>query len=103
MLRRAKILLAGTTAAIPLWLLSAGAATSQSTVVNNQVQLGDVFSSQTLDVVTNDDTTAVTTATGNSLSGTVQSGSLDVQSHQTVSGAVQAATTVNVSDYAGAT
>ncbi len=84
-----------------MWLLCAGTATSQSTVTNTQVQLGDVFSSQQLDVVTQDDTTAVTTATANSLSGTVENGDLDIQSQQTAGGQVSAATTVNVGSYAG--
>jgi len=101
--RRAKTRLAGTIAAIPLWVLSCGVATSQSTVVNDQVQLGDIFSGQTLDVVTADDTTAVTTATANSLTGSVQSGDVDVQSTQSDQGAVTAQTTVNVASYAGAT
>jgi hypothetical protein len=103
MLRRDKTLLAGTIIAIPMWLLCAAAATSQSTLTNNQVQLGDVFSSQQLDVVTaSSDTTAVTTATGNSLTGTVQNGDLDIQSQQTLSGQVLTATTVNVASFAGA-
>lgn len=85
-----------------MWLLCAGAATSQ--IVNNQVQLGDVFATQQLDVVTaSSDTTAVTTATGNSLGGTVQSGDLDIQSHQSVSGAVAAQTVVNIAADGGDT
>jgi hypothetical protein len=101
--RRAKTLLVGTIAAIPLCLLLAGTATSQSTIVNNQVQLGNVFGTDTLDVVTaSDDTTAVTTATGNALSGSVESGNVDVQSSQSLSGNVGAQTTVNVAADAGA-
>ena len=85
-----------------MWLLCAGAATSQ--IVNNQVQLGDVFATQQLDVVTaSSDTTAVTTATGNSLGGTVQSGDLDIQSHQSVAGAVAAQTVVNIAADGGDT
>lgn len=102
MLRPAKTLRAGTIIAIPMWLLCAGAATSQ--IVNNQVQLGDVFATQQLDVVTaSSDATAVTTATGNSLGGTVQSGDLDIQSHQSVSGAVAAQTVVNIAADGGDT
>jgi hypothetical protein len=78
-------------------------ATSQSTVNNNQVQLGDVFSSQTLNVVdVSDLTTATTNATGNSISGSVASGSLDVQSTQTMDAKATASTTVNVTTNAGA-
>ncbi len=89
-------------AAIPLWLLCAGAATSQSTVSNNQVQLGDIFASQTLDVVTNSsDTTAVTTATGNTLTGSVVTGGVNIQSTQSTAGKVQAQTTVTVATDAG--
>lgn len=89
-------------AAIPMWLLCAGAATSQSTVNSSQVQLGDIFASQTLDVVTNSsDTTAVTTATGNTLTGSVVSGGVDIQSNQSTAGAVQAQTTINVANDAG--
>lgn len=63
-----------------------GVATSQSTVVNNQVQLGDVFATQTLNVVdTSDLSSAVTSATGNGLTASVDTGSLDVQSTQTAS------------------
>ncbi|MFI4934061.1 MAG: holdfast anchor protein HfaD [Caulobacterales bacterium] len=89
-------------AAIPLSLLLAGTATSQSTVSNTQVQAGDVFSSQTLDVVTaSSDTTATTTATGNSFVGSVVSGGVTVTSSQTVSGALQAQTVLNVASDAG--
>jgi len=70
-----------------MWMLATTAATSQSTVSNNQVQAGDVFSSQQLDVVTSSsDTTATTTSTGNSLIGSASSGNLDVESTQTMSG-----------------
>lgn len=83
-----------------------GAATSQttdSTVTNNQVQLGDVFATQTLNVVTvSDSTSAVTTAVGNSLSGAVESGSVDVRSTQTVNNNVSGATTVNATGWSGA-
>jgi len=100
--RHAKTRIAGTIAAIPLWLLWCTTATSQSTVVNNQVQSGDVFGSQQLDVVTqSSDTTAVTTATGNSLVGSTISGGVDVQSTQSVAGAVQAQTVLNVQQDAG--
>jgi hypothetical protein len=79
-----------------------GTATSQSTVTNDQTQAGSVVSTQELDVVTNtSDTSAVTTATGNSFIGSVVSGGVDVQSNQALSGDVQAQTTINVATDAG--
>ena len=73
-----------------------------SSVLNNQVQLGDVFATQTLNVVDVSGTTsAVTTATGNSLSGAVQSGSVDVRSTQSLSGAVDASTLLNAGGWTG--
>jgi hypothetical protein len=81
-------------AAIPL--LMAGAATSQSTVANDQTQTGAVDSEQTLNVeVVTDQTTAATTAVGNSLSGAVQSGSVDVESAQSLQGPVTANAVLN--------
>ena len=78
-------------------------ATSQSTVQATQVQSADVTAEQTLNVVdVSDSTTGVTTATGNSLSSAVQTGSLDVQTLQSVSGNVAATTTLNVTTNAGA-
>lgn len=62
------------------------------------------MASQQLDVVTNSgDTTAVTTATGNSFVGSVVTGSLDVTSNQTGTGAVGAQTIINVAQDAGPT
>ena len=66
----ARILTVGTLIATVSY---AGAATSQTVlptdVDNQQVQLGDVFATQTLNVVEQTgDTAAVTTATGNSFS-----------------------------------
>lgn len=79
------------------------AAISQSTVNNTQVQLGDVFSTQTLNVVdVSDSTTATTSASGNTVSSAVVSGSLNVQSSQTMSANANAQTTVNVTTNAGA-
>ena len=89
-------------AAIPLWLLCVGTATSQSTVDNTQVQLGDVFATGTLNVVTNTgDTTAVTTATGNGLTGSVITGGVNIQSTQSSAAAVAAQSTINVANDAG--
>ncbi len=89
-------------AAIPMSLLLAGTATSQSTVDNTQVQLGDVFATGTLNVVTNTgDTTAVTTATGNGLTGSVITGGVNIQSTQSSAAAVAAQSTINVANDAG--
>jgi hypothetical protein len=89
-------------AAIPMLGVSCGVATSQVTVLNGQVQLGDVLSSTTLDVVDQtDDTTAVTTATGNAFSGSTVAGSVDVQSTQAMSGAARADTHINVAVNSG--
>ncbi len=89
-------------AAIPMSLLLAGTATSQSTVDNTQVQLGDVFATGTLNVVTNTgDTMAVTTATGNGLTGSVVSGGVVIQSTQSSAAAIAAQSTINVANDAG--
>lgn len=74
-----------------------GAATSQSTVVNNQVQLGDVFSTQTLNVDTvTGDTTVTTTAMGNGATAAVDAGSLAVQSTQAMSGQTRGVSSLTV-------
>jgi hypothetical protein len=93
--------LAGTIAAIPLWLIASGPATSQSTVDNNQVQLGDVFAGQQLNVVTASQGVAVTTATGNAFIGSVNAGDLAVTSSQSLGGAVGARGIVDVGQYLG--
>jgi hypothetical protein len=97
---RRKLLCAAATSAL---VLAGPAFADPSQVDNTQVQSGDVFSSQTLDVVTADTTTAVTTATGNSFLGSVEDGSANVTSHQTLSGSVTAQTRLNVSDSPGDT
>jgi len=75
---------------------AAGTSLAQSIVLNDQTQSGDIFADQTLNVVDLDDTvTAVTTATGNALSGAVTSGSLDLTSNQTMNGNAGATTTLN--------
>ena len=79
------------------------AATSQTTVNNIQVQLGDVFSTQTLNVVdVSDSITAPNTATGNGVITSVVGGGVNVQSNQTMSGAAKAQTTISVAANAGA-
>ena len=86
--RHAKTRIVGMIAAIPLSLLWFGTAISQSVVTNNQVQNGNVVSSDELDVVTEtSDATAAATSTGNSLTGSVVAGSLNVQSTQVLDAA----------------
>lgn len=77
----------------------AGAATSQTPppadVDNQQVQLGDVFATQTLNVVDQTgDTAAATTATGNSFTVGADGVSLNVTSSQTLLGDVGASATL---------
>ncbi|MFZ5668742.1 MAG: holdfast anchor protein HfaD [Pseudomonadota bacterium] len=105
---RAKTPIAGTIVAIPMLAVLCGAATSQaqtpSEVLNNQVQAGDVLSSQTLDVVEVDEgVSAETAATGNTLVGSVDGADLSVISNQTMVGATLATTTVEVTTGMGAT
>jgi hypothetical protein len=89
--------------ALPMLQPLSAAATSPSAVNNNQVQLGDVFATQTLNVVTTtDSTTETTSTTGNGVTSAVVSGSLDVQSHQVMSGASSAKASTNVTTDAGA-
>jgi len=66
-----------------------------SRVLNNQLQLGDVISGVILNVEDAEGEVAVDNAAqGNSLSGAVQTGSLDLSSSQTMNGNTRAATTV---------
>lgn len=73
-------------------MLCAAAATEAAAqdgtiVLNQQLQLGDVFAGQTLNVVdAQDQVTAQTSAQGNSASGAVENGSITVQSDQTMEG-----------------
>lgn len=103
MARRAKILLAGTLVAI----LPCGAATSQtppSPVLNNQVQLGDVFSQQTLNVVeVSDLTEGQAHATGNSFVAGADGYAADMRSYQETQGQVVADTRLDVASSSGAT
>jgi hypothetical protein len=85
-----------------------GVATSQSTVLNGQVELGDVTSHQVLNVVdVSGATSAVASATGNSLLVGTEVGSIDVQPAnpaqpiQTMSGATRAWNQLTVDTYAG--
>lgn len=105
MRKLAKILIAGILLAMPMCPPFVGAATSQSTVLNGQIQLGDVFATQTLDVINVTGTsTMITPATGNSFSGSVVGGSdAVVTSTQTLGANVSATGTMNVTGSSGTT
>ncbi len=69
------------------------AAQDGTIVLNQQLQLGDVFAGQTLNVVdSQDQVTVETSAQGNTASGAVQNGSITVQSDQTMQGDAVATT-----------
>src|SRR4051812_48448344 len=101
MRRPVRILIAGAIVAAPWLPPLAAVATSQSTVVNGQVQLGEGFSTQTLNVVSASGVAGTTTAQGNGLYGAVQSGDLNIQSSQIAGGNVYGTTVTNVADYVG--
>lgn len=66
-------------------------------VLNNQLQLGDVFADQTLNVVDSQDQVTVgTTVTGNNASGAVENGAITVQSDQDMRGDSVATTTATL-------
>jgi hypothetical protein len=100
--KRGLILLAGTLAGI----LPCGAATSQtapSSVLNTQIQLGDVFATQTLNVETvSDQTAAASGATANSYEAASTGNRVDMRSNQTAGGGVTSQTQVNVAANSGA-
>ena len=93
-----------TAVTLPL-LLWCGAATSQtvpgSTVVNDQVQLGDVFATQVIDVVDPIQVVAATTALGNGVTVTTDGTAVDVASRQRLEGDVRASTTLNAPAHLG--
>ena len=69
------------------------AAQDGTIVLNQQLQLGDVFAGQTLNVVdSQDQVTVQTSAQGNSASGAVENGSITVQSEQDMRGDAVATT-----------
>lgn len=73
------------------------ASAQEQLVLNNQLQLGDVISGQTLNVEdAGEQVTVSTAATGNSLSGGVQGGSLTLRNVQRVNGGVASTTTLNL-------
>ena len=86
---------------MPLSLLFCGAATSQ--VINQQVQLGDVFTEQTMDVVDVSDAITMTSASmGNGVSASNASGGpLKVTSSQDVEGRIEAHAVLSVSGTMG--
>lgn len=98
-----QIRLVGTIAATVMCVAAATEAAAQTPpqdntiVLNNQLQLGDVFADQTLNVVdAQDQVTAGTTATGNNASGSVQNGAITVQSDQDMRGNSAATTTATL-------
>lgn len=112
MARRARIRLAGMLAATLPSMLLAGAASSQTFsgggvsvpagsdgVTNVQVQEGDVFASQTLDVVDAAGALAATTAVGNIVSAAGTGAPLQFHSDQALRAPVTAKTTLNATGY----
>ena len=87
-------------------ILPCGAATSQtapSYILNNQVQLGDVFSYQTLNVETvTDQTVGESHAVANQYVGSTEGQDFDVRSNQTTQGQAIADTRVDVASDSGA-
>lgn len=99
MAKPARIRLAGTIAATALCVAAATEAAAQTPpadgtiVLNEQLQLGDVFSHQTLNVVdAQEQVTVSTSAQGNSASGAVENGAITVQSDQDMRGDAVAST-----------
>lgn len=73
------------------------AAQDGTIVLNQQLQLGDVFAGQTLNVVdSQDQVTVETSAQGNSASGAVQNGAITVQSDQDMRGDAVATTDITL-------
>lgn len=92
MLRRAKILLVGTSVAT---LLSAQAASSQ--IVNGQLQIGGVVAGQELDVVDPAEGVDLTTAaTGNAVDAATEGHNLRLRSKQRAEGGVNAGSDLTV-------
>lgn len=100
MARPAKTLLAGAISAIPLLSLLCGAATSQtvdpSQVINNQIQLGDVFSSGTLTVVGVDTVQVQASSTGNAVVAGADGADMAVTSNQTMAGQAVSQTVIDL-------
>lgn len=86
-------------------ICAAGTSQAQtaSPVINNQIQLGDVFATQTLNVVTvQEGVGAETVGTGNSAAASVVGTDMSITSNQTMAASAQATTTVNASAALGA-
>jgi hypothetical protein len=99
MAQPARIRLAGTIAATMLCAAAATEAAAQdgTIVLNQQLQLGDVFAGQTLNVVDSQDQVTVrTSAQGNSASGAVYNDAITVQSDQTMEGDAVATTDITL-------
>lgn len=94
-------------AAAPVIALLCAAGTSHaqtppSGVINNQIQLGDVFATQTINVVSvTEGVGAATNATGNNLVGATDGADLNITSNQTMAGSAIASTTVNATGRLG--
>jgi hypothetical protein len=104
MAKPARIRLAGTIAATMLCAAAATEAAARNPpqdgtiVLNQQLQLGDVFAGQTLNVVDSGDQVTVRgSALGNSASGAVYNGSIIIQSDQTMQGDAVATTDITLS------
>lgn len=98
--RAARILIAGTLVAAAVH----SAATSQSIVLNDQQQSGDIFAGQTLNVVDVSGSSAlVSAAGGNDFSGSVVGSTAAVTSTQSLTGNVRADGTMNVDANSGET
>ncbi|MFY7719706.1 MAG: holdfast anchor protein HfaD [Brevundimonas sp.] len=104
MAKPARIRLAGTIAATMLCAAAATEAAARNPpqdgtiVLNQQLQLGDVFAGQTLNVVdSGDQVTVQGSALGNSASGAVYNGSIIIQSDQTMQGDAVATTDITLS------
>jgi hypothetical protein len=94
-----RIRLAGMIAATALCAAAGTEAAAQdgTIVLNQQLQLGDVFAGQTLNVVdSQDQVTVQTSAQGNSASGAVENGSITVQSEQDMRGDAVATTDITL-------
>lgn len=82
---------------------SSQAQTPPSTVINNQIQLGDMFGTDTLNVVTvQEGVSAETTVNGNAVQAAVVGTDMAITSNQTMVGSAVATTTVNASGGLGA-
>ena len=88
---------------MPLFALSCGAATSQ--VISEQIQLGDVFTEQTMNVVDVSDAITMTSAAmGNGLSASNSNGGdLSVQASQTLGGQIRSGAVLDAAGTMGAT